>query len=123
MQPTYRRMRDTNWCLINGDGYIASSRKGTTLAMNRSATLIWDWLADGHTVCEMEEALRRLYEDQTFSREDITRFITDLDAHGLVASDAEGNGKVHIDVARHSGGDYARPALEPIGEPQTFAFA
>ena len=123
MDNTYRRQEPATWCLINGEGFVSSRRHGTALSLNRSGVQIWNWLSDGRTLMEIDEALCRLYGESSSTSEDVNRFLSDLDAHDLIATGEDRDRNGPIDVPERTGDAYARPAIEALDENPAYVFA
>ena len=118
MPVAYRHSSEINWCIINGEGFIRSLSSGAPLALNGSATLIWQWLREGRTSEDLERALAGSFDDTGEVMQDIDAFLSELTEHNLIASVTDAASAEPITPRGGRSCGYMRPSLRPLaGDP------
>jgi hypothetical protein len=85
-EPLRLRDQGLNWRVVEGEVMILDDRGSTYYAATGAAATLWPMLVDG---CSGDALVERLCDafaiDAEIARRDVTAFLTELEAHGLLA--------------------------------------
>ena len=85
-QPTlHLRATDLHWRIVDGDVLALDTRTQQYLALNHSAAVLWQLLADGTTRSRLQEQLISEYGiDPTHAAADVEALLNELSQHTLL---------------------------------------
>ncbi len=86
-----RKHPDAASRVYGGDALIVLPGQSSFKILNTTGSRIWDLIDGSKTVEEIAEVIEREY-DVTFDQalEDVCEFTSELEAHGMLASDSRG---------------------------------